>query len=388
MTDSFVARLLREWRFLAADPWLASLVSWIPLLLFGSIWFIFSGGIARDLACGVVDLDDSRISRGLIRQYDASPALSVARAYRTTAEGARALRDGEIYALVILPASLEKDALRGRTPQVTAFYNSQFILIGRLLNAALQQSHGTSVAGIEVVGNLLSGSSTPNGAQAAAVPLVNQTNPLFNSSSNYAQFLVSAIVPAIWQVLIVVTTVLSLASELRRDGLARWLGPRPAAALLAKMLPFSFLFWLQGATYLWGMFVLLDWPMHGSWKVLLAAQLLTVLACQAAGACIFLLSRDPVRALSLAAAYTAPAFAFMGITFPVTDMNLAARIWRSLLPIGYYIDIQVSQANYGLPLTTVMPEFCKLAVFLLLFAAVLRLARRISKAPVAEEITV
>lgn len=379
------AQLRREWRLLIADPWLASLASWVPLLLFASIWYIFSGGIARDLATGVVDLDGSRISRGLIRQYDASPALRVVQTCQSVAEGARALRGGEIYALVIIPASLEKDALRGRAPQVTAFYNSQFILIGRLINAALQQAHGTSVAGIEMAASLQIGRPVLTSAMVTAVPIGNQLNPLFNSSSNYTQFLVTAIVPAIWQILIVVTTVLSLAAELRRDGLARWLQPRPAVALLARMLPCTLVFWLQGTVFLWVMFVLLGWPMHGSWTVLLLAQFLTVLACQSAGACIFFLSQDPARALSLAAAYTAPAFAFMGITFPVTDMNLLARIWRSLLPISHYIDIQVAQASYGAPLTAVLAELGWLTIFLLLAGAALELARRISATLPIEE---
>lgn len=386
MAFSIGAQLRREGRLLFADPWLMSLVSWIPLLLFGSIWFIFSGAIARDLATGVVDLDGSRMSRALIRQYDASPALQVGRSYSTVAEGAKALRGGEIYALVIIPASLEKDTLLGRAPQVTAFYNSQFILIGRLINAALQQAHGTSITGIEVAKNLRSGSPEMRMVLATAVPIGNQLNPLFNSSSNYAQFLVSAIIPAIWQILIAVTTILSMAAEIRREGLYRWLHPHPVAAILLKLMPYTLVFWLQGIGFLGGMFVLLGWPMHGSWAVLLGAQFLTVLACQAAGACIFFLSPDPTRALSLAAAYTAPAFAFMGITFPVSDMNLAARIWRCILPISHYIDIQVGQANYGVPAATAISELGCLLVFLLLLAVAVLKARQISAAQPAEEV--
>jgi len=370
MAFSNGAQLRREGRLLFADPWLMSLMSWIPLLLFGSIWFIFSGAIARDLATGVVDLDGSRMSRALIRQYDASPALQVGRSYSTVAEGAKALRGGEIYALVIIPASLEKDTLLGRAPQVTAFYNSQFILIGRLINAALQQAHGTSVAGIEVAENLRSGRPEMRVALATAVPIGNQLNPLFNSSSNYAQFLVSAIIPAIWQILIVVTTNLSMVAEMRREGLYRWLHPHPIAAILIKLMPSTLVFWLQGIGFLWGMFVLLGWPMHGSWAVLLGAQLLTVLACQSAGACIFFLSPDPTRALSLAAAYTAPAFAFMGITFP----------------ISHYIDIQVGQANYGAPAATAISDLGCLLVFLLLLAVAVLKARQIPAAQPAEEV--
>lgn len=80
---------------------------------------------------------------------------------------------------------------------------------------------------------------------------------------------------------------------------------------------------------------------------MLLAQLVTVIACIIMGTLFFFLSMDPARAMSFAGAFTAPSFAFMGITFPVSDMNALAHAWRSLLPITHYIEVQVDQANYG-----------------------------------------
>ena len=90
-----------------------------------------------------------------------------------------------------------------------------------------------------------------------------------------------------------------------------------------------------------------DWPMNGSLLVLMFAQGLTVMACMIMGSFFFFLALDPARAMSFAGAFTAPSFAFMGITFPVTDMNSLAQFWRSLLPISHYIEAQVSQVSYG-----------------------------------------
>lgn len=77
------------------------------------------------------------------------------------------------------------------------------------------------------------------------------------------------------------------------------------------------------------------------------AQLLTVISCIIMGCLFFFLTLDPARAMSFAGAFTAPSFAFMGITFPVTDMNTAAQVWRSLLPVSHYIEIQTAQSSYG-----------------------------------------
>ena len=65
------------------------------------------------------------------------------------------------------------------------------------------------------------------------------------------------------------------------------------------------------------------------------------------GSLFCFLTRDAARAMSFAGAFTARSFAFMGITFPVTDMNSLAQAWRSLLPISHYIEVQVSQVSYG-----------------------------------------
>ncbi len=367
----------REWRVLLRDPWLISLVSWVPLLLFFIMWAIFAQEIARDLPIGVVDLDKSHLSRALIRHYDASPALETAFDYPDVQQGATALRAGKIYGLVIIPADLEKRTTLGRPPEVNAFINSQFLLIGRNVNSALMQAQGTFTTKVEIVKNLATGAPVFDRALSTAIPIGNQVTPLFNISNNYAQFLVSAILPAVWQILMVAVTVLSLAAEQRRKGLGEWLGSLPARALLAKFFPLTLLFWLHGLLFLWMMYIFLGWPMHGNWTLLLFAQLVTVCASIGAGSLFFFLTQDATRGLSFAAAYAAPGLAFMGVTFPVTDMTLPAKIWRNLIPISHYIEIQFGQVNYGAPLHTAIPQLQHLGLFILPLFFVFYKAKRL-----------
>ena len=369
-----ITKQFSEWHHLIGDPWLLSLVSWLPPLCFLIIYLIFSQGLARDLSIGIVDLDQSRLSRGMIRYYDASPTLAVNESYPSLQEGIRALRGGTIYGLVLLPLDMEKNAIRGRVPKVEAFYNNQFLLIGKLVKSAVLGVHTTFVAHIDTVKNLGTKSPVIGQAMAAAVPISSQMRPLFNQNNNYAQFLVSAIIPALWQIFIVMTTVLCIAAELRREGLASWLGSQPARALFFKLVPYTLLFWLHGISYLLTMFTYLGWPMHGNLGYLIFCQLLTVCACQAVGALLFFLSKDPARSLGLAAAYAAPGLAFMGVTFPATDMTLPARIWRSLLPASHYIDVQIAQVNYGAPVSLSLPQIKNLALFILPGLIVLLLA--------------
>ncbi|OEF29379.1 ABC transporter permease [Vibrio rumoiensis] len=370
--------ITQEIKIIGQQPWLKAMLFWLPLTMFFALWWVFASGTARDLPIGVVDFEQSSLSRGLIRYYDVSPTLAVTQSFTSVQKGSEALKSGNIYALVVIPKGLNKDVLLGHPPTVTTFYNSQFILIGKLVNAAMQQAQGTYNAQISAVKNMSHGNVPPQQALAQAVPIQTQITALFNSNSHYGQFLVSAAIPALWQIFIVATTVLSFAVEQRRKGVIDWLGEHPTQSILIKLLPYTILFLAQGLVFLWAMYGWLEWPMHGSWGILLLGQFLMVLACQSVGALFFMLTQDATRSMSFVAAFTAPAFAFMGITFPSTDMPMLAQIWRNLLPVSHYIDVQVKQVNNGIGLDQASGQLLVLALFSSLLIVVIFKARALT----------
>lgn len=335
---------------------------------------------------GVVDMDHSDLSRRLVRHYDASPTLRIAGFYASVAEGSRAMRSGEIKALLVIPNHLKRGVLNGKPLQVTAFYNTQLLLIGKLIKSALIESHASFGIEIEAFIAMAEG-ETGLHALSSAIPVGSQLTPLFNINSNYAKFLVSAILPALWQILMVTATIMVLARELREQGVRPWLGRTPVSAILVKLLPYSLLLWMQGLFFLWFLFVFLGWPMNGSWAVLIVAQGLTVLASQAMGLMLFMMTQNAARAFSFAAAYSAPSFAFLGVTFPASDMTQIAQLWRSLLPMSHYMDIQLFQANHGASLKSALPDLFQLSAFLLLFPLIFLLLIRFQhKHPTNQEV--
>ena len=338
-------------QILRRDKWLFSCLTWVPILLAVTMWGVFSAGIARDLPIGVVDLQHSQLSRKMIQSLDASSTLSVDYHYTRATEAKNAMIEGDIYAYAVIPPQFDQDILLHRQPQLSVFFNSQYILVAKLINSAVTQSQGYFDAQLEAMGNLAKGNTTTLAAIAQAVPISTQITALFNRNTNYAQFLVTAIVPAIWQICVVVSTILILAAHFRIYGNGNnsfaFLGDRPFTRLSKILGQYIPLFMTQGALFLIWFYVLLDWPMEGSYLVMLLAQFVTTIACIIMGALFFFLSMDPARAMSFAGAFTAPSFAFMGITFPVSDMNALAHAWRGLLPITHYIEVQVDQASYG-----------------------------------------
>ncbi|TNI51401.1 multidrug ABC transporter permease [Aeromonas dhakensis] len=359
----------REWRLLWQDPFGRALASWLPLLLMGILCWIFSAGLARDLKVGLVDLDQSVLSRQLAYSLDASAGLKVARQFDSIAEGANALRGGDIYALVVLPDHLERDARQGTQPRVTVFNNGQFILIAKLVNSALAQVVGTLNGQVGVLTAMADGKALP-GALGQAVPINSQVMALYNLNASYAQFLLSAILPAVWQILVVLYGLNALA---RTDRLGLdWTTKGVWFGLWRTLLPHVLIGWGWGLLWTLLLFKGFAYPMHGSWLMLTVGLGLASAACVSMGAFFYAVIRDPARALSLAGAYTAPGFAFMGVTFPVSAMGDFAQFWRSLLPISHYVELQIGQTNYGQPLAAALPQFGALLLFLLPLLLVVR----------------
>ncbi|HHQ48561.1 MAG TPA: ABC transporter permease [Acidobacteria bacterium] len=352
----------REVGALGRDRWQLALVSWLPVLLFLCLWWIFSAGLVTDIEVSVVDLDGSRLSRTFVRALDATPALRVAHHPGSVLEGRRALSNAETGALIVIPYDFQTRVSKGLKPNVTAFFNGQFILVGKAVKVALAQAQGTVAATVDAARSLAGGVPIPAAAGAAA-PLVPQITPLFNVSMNYALFLVPGILPSLWQVIMIVGMVNAIGREIREDTWNRWLEAGPLRAFAGKMLPYVVIYSaLGGSTLLF--YRVLGWPVRGSWTILLAAMALTAVATAVMAGALYVAVRDIPRALSLAAAYTAPSFAFLGVTFPLNNMPPLARLWRTLIPVCHYMDVQILEMSRAAPLADTLPHLGALLVFL------------------------
>ncbi len=366
---SFVALVCDELRLLLFDRWLLFSVTLLPAGLFLFMLCVFYQGIVRELPVAVVDNDQSSLSRSLVRSYDASNGLTVQQ-YASQQEAVAALRLGEVYGIIIIPGQLEQDFRTGRGPQITVFDNFQTILIGKSLKSAIVKAHATYNAKIAILMGLGRGNVHLVEAQGIALTTRKQITPLYNIGFNYAQFLITGLLPTMWQILMVAVMILVWVAEERRRGIAAWLQERPVTKTLIRLFCYQVIFLLQGVSFL-AVFLWQGWPSHGSFAPLLVAQWLTILACQAVGTLYALCVPDAPRALSMAASYTAPGFAFLGLTFPATDMGVFPQMWRALLPVSHYLEIQIGVMNYGVSPAVLLPSFRALCYFLLLFLPVI-----------------
>lgn len=355
-----------------------SLVSVFPLLSFFLLVAIFYKGVAVSLPIVVVDNDKSQLSKRLLFNVQASSTLDIKYRVTNTKEAMALVKSSKAYGIVVVPENFERDVLLQTEPKVTVLLNTQYILIGKILKAALFEVIASSAREVEFVKNLVRTQNTQSSINAIA-PIKLQITPFYNTYKNYFLFLVSALLPSVWQIFIVIATIVSFGTLFKESKEREFFSDgHIGMRIFAKLLPYTIAYMLLGMLQLFYIYAVEGWIFQGSLAVMLFTMLLTVVAYQAVALFLFVIGFDYARSLSLGAVYTAPAFAFLGVTFPVSSMNGFALFWRDLLPIAYYMEVQISQANYGVSVFMELDKLFSLVLFSLLFIPVyLRFKQRL-----------
>ena len=381
-----VSALAREWRRLRGDFWDFGMLSWIPVVLCGMLWLVFSAGIARDLPIVVIDNDNSTLSRQLTRWLDASPGVQVAAKVASSDEALHRLRERTAFGYLLIPDDFEQKLLGGRQATVQWLYNAQFSSHAGALLRDVRTVSTTLSAGIEMTARAKKGVS---GVQAAAQfePIRTTLNSLYNENISYEAFLTLALMPAMLQIFIVVAVVTSMGRELRDGTVPQWLATARGSwlrAIGAKLLFPLIAYCALALLYLLFFSLARDWAVAGSLPALLLSMLLLVLAYCGLATLLIGATLSLRLALSGAAFITAPAFAFAGQAFPLMAMPAPARAWAQALPLTHYLQLQTKYWLAGAPWRYGVQEMLILAGFAIGCGAVgvFLLARR-ANAPAA-----
>ena len=353
---ALVAR--REIRFFRRDHGGLFLLLAIPLIGFAILAWTFSSAVVRGLDVVVVDADRSASSETVVQFLAAAPNLSVTARGDSLTIATQAIRSGEAIAAVYIPPSFEHDLLAGRRPQIVAFYNSQYFTPGNISAKGLRDAIGAATRQLALVGKA---PAQPIGAG----PLVVEEYVVTNPATNYAAFLLRAVMPTVLHVVIAIATGYAVGSELSRRNRRTWLrcaGGSAAVALAGKLLPLLAVFF----AFLGINALILDagfnLSFRGNVPMIVVAGLLFIVAYQSIGTILQLLTRNLATGLSLTAIVTSPAFGFAGVGLPVLAMGAFPRIWGSLLPLRWYLRVLVDQASRGAPVRASAVPFAVLAL--------------------------
>lgn len=355
-----------ERRFLLRHRWDFAVMFWLPLLTVFVVWWIFSRAYIVNIPIGIVDDNNAPIGNTLIRYLDASPELSVTSRYPTTQAAHDAILARKIYGVVVIPSDFDKRISQGSASPVVLQVNAQYGTHSGIIQKGVQSVVGTLSAGVEMQ------RLTKQGAAASQVmqlysPIHVQRINLFNTGTDYQQFLASTVIPALLHILAMVIGATTIGREIRDKTLYQWLDAitqdrrrltnpdKTRIWTLIAALNGKFI-WSMLAFTLWGAVALaLAIDTHnassGSWWLTFVAFLLLMMVSFWLGA-IFTLNTYSLRmGLSTTGFVSAPSYAFAGVTYPYIAISDKAQYWSDMLPLTHYLKLHIAQLQMAAPVS-------------------------------------
>ena len=348
-----------------------------PIFCFVFFSTLMGKGLPTDLPAGVVDLDNTATSRNIIRNLDAFQHIDITARYSSVTEAREAMQRGEIYSFYYIPEGTTEKALSGRQPKVSFYINYSYLIAGSLLYKD-QRTMSELASGAVGQATLLAKGATEEQAMAFLQPIVIDTHALNNPWLNYSVYLCNTLFPGILMLLIFLTTIYTLGTELKEKTANEWMQLADnsiVTAFCGKLAPQTIVFFLIAGFYNVYLYGYLHYPCNSGILPMLLAGLLLVVSSQAFGICLFGLFGNFRLALSAASLWGVISFSISGFTYPVMAMHSTLQAISVLFPLRHYFLIYVNLALNGYPAIYAWQPIISLLAFCILPFFVLKKLR-------------
>ena len=330
--------------------------SCIVLPLFSLVFMatIFGHGQMENLPVGVVDADQTSLSRSIIRMVDATPELQVTKQYANETEARKAIQRKEIYGYLLIPSGIKS---------LCYYYHNAMLSVGGELHSTfetiLKQVSVTPIV-TEAVGL---GESQTN-ITSILIPISEEEMVSYNPNRNYAIYLSQPFFFVFLQVLLLLVTTYALGSESKFGTSDEWLQMAKGnigIAVIGKLLPYTFIFMVMGVLANVVFFNWMKMTLPCSLWVMNGITMLFILATQALALLLYAIFPVLSLIISVVSMVGSLGATLSGVTFPVNFMDTPV-YWASFLfPIRHFVEVvqsllylEGSFSNYWTNLTVLL----------------------------------
>ena len=339
-----------------------------PLLALIFFTTLMDEGLPEDMPVGVVDLDNTSTSRGLIRRLDAFQSSRVVAHYPSVATARQAIQRNEIYAFLYIPHGTTDDLLASRQPKISYYYNMASIMSGALLMKDLKTISNLGSAAVGQATMRAKG-YTPQQIQAFLQPIRIDLHQIANPWTNYNLYLSTVFVPGIMMLFMFLISAYSLGMELKFGRGKEWMEKAEGnivVAILGKFLPQALVFLVLIFFYEFYIYNIIQFPHVGNWWMIVLLAVLQVFGSIGFGIFAFGLLPSLRMSMSVCSLWAVLSFSLVGSAYPVMGMDTPLQALTWLFPLRhYYMLYQITVFN-GFPLIDAWFHFVALVGFTLL----------------------
>ena len=188
-----------EWKLFYTDP------AAILLLVVAGVLYAFYYPTpyiyqtVSKVPVAVVDLDNTAMSRDLIRMASAAQQIEVKSIYAEMNEAEAAMAREEIFGFMVIPENMEKDIRTKRPVSVNIFTHGAYVMLHGAIGTAFSTC-ALTVGATNKVKQIALGKKVPS-AKAIAMrdPIPISIQTMFNSSGSYSNYVVPSVLVVILQ---------------------------------------------------------------------------------------------------------------------------------------------------------------------------------------------
>ena len=243
----------------------------------------------------------------------------------------------------------------GRQATLSYYYHYALLSVGGEVRGAFESLLRTfSMAPIVVQATAMGISQKE--VSTFLVPIRAQNHPLFNPDLDYSVYLSNPFFFIFFQVLILLTTVYAVGSEIKFRTGDDWLATAKmnmVTALFGKLLPYTIIFSLMSILANYVMFGLMNIPFSCGFWPLNLTSVLFVIASQALAVFLFSLFSAISIIISIVSMVGSLGATLSGVTFPAPAMYAPVYYTSFLFPVRHFVEINQNllYGDYGFAYT-------------------------------------
>ena len=323
-----------------------------PLLAMVFFTTLLDDGVPQEMPVGIVDLDNTSMTRSLGRKLDSFQSSKVVARYTSVAEARKAMQENVIYGFLYLPKGTTDALISSRRPTVSFYYSQISLSAGSMVMKDLKTTTSLGMMGVGQARMRAMG-LTDKQIQTLLQPIKIDLHQVVNPWSNYNTYLSTVFVPGVMMLFMFLISAYSLGMELKFGRGKEWLAMadnRIVVALLGNYLPQALI--LSSIIFFYEFYIygILHFPHEGSmWDILLLI-VLEVFGSIGFGIFIFGLMPSLRMSMSICSLWAVLSFSLAGHAFPMMGMDGALQALTWLFPLRhYYMLYQITVFN-GYPL--------------------------------------
>ena len=359
---------LRELDILRKNPIYAFCMVVFPMMTVLFFTTMLDEGLPQDLPIGVVDHDDSSVSRSLIRNLDAMQSSHVAYHFASVTEARDAMQENKVYAFLYIPEGMTAKLLAGRRPKISYYYTMTCMTAGSM---AMKDLKTISTLGSASVGQatLSAKGATPRQIKAALQPVTIDTHQIANPEGSYNVYLTTALVPGIMMLFMSLLSAYSLGMEMKFDTGKEWLARADndiVVAIFGKFLIHMLVFLAVVFFFQYYIYCVLEFPKLGGVWSIVRLSLLQVISSLGFGIFAFGLMPSMRMSMSICSLWSVLSISMCGSAFPIMGMDPPLQALSWLFPLRHYFMLYQVTVFNGYPVIDAWFHLVALVGFTLL----------------------